>query len=137
MAGIGSIPMGGIVQLDVKLSTTLRRCSSAAERLKHRRLPFIPFGTTRRWLSAHNREVVGSKPTAGIRLLLCDALNLVSFSLLALSLSWLSLYSFLYKKIYLPSTTTLTPLIHLDASCRLVPSPYLLRRHHVIHHTTR
>ena len=131
-----------IVQLDVKRSTTLRRCSSAGERLKHRRLPFIPFGTTRRWLSAHNREVVGSKPTAGIRLSLCDAK--LSFFFPPCALETRSVRShyhgyrftiFCIKNTYLPQHTT--RLIHFDALCLFIPSPYLLRRQHVIHHATR
>ena len=42
------------------------RCSSAAERLNTRLLPFNSLGSIWGWLSAHNGEVTGSKPVAGI-----------------------------------------------------------------------
>jgi hypothetical protein len=42
------------------------RCSSVAERLNTRLLPFNSSGSIWGWLSAHNGEVTGSKPVAGI-----------------------------------------------------------------------
>ena len=54
-----------------KLLSLTRRCSSAEERLT----PSPSFSTLSNggpiwgWLSAHNREVVGSKPTIGIHLI--------------------------------------------------------------------
>ena len=41
------------------------RCSSVAERLNTRLLPFNSSGSIWGWLSAHNGEVTGSKPVAG------------------------------------------------------------------------
>lgn len=57
------------VELDVKRSLYCR-CSSEEERLNTRLLPFdYSRGTFWGWLSAHNGEDVGSKPTAGIIIL--------------------------------------------------------------------
>ena len=51
------------------LNVVFRRCSSAEERLNTRPLNQLissyTWGTTWGWLSAHNGEDVGSKPTTG------------------------------------------------------------------------
>ena len=77
----GSTPVAGIISLrsfyriepsswtlNVALHSFTRRCSSAEERLTPSPSFSTPFrgGPIWGWLSAHNREVVGSKPTIGI-----------------------------------------------------------------------
>ena len=76
----GSTPVAGIISLrsfyriepsswtlNVALHSFTRRCSSAEERLTPSPSFSTPFrgGPIWGWLSAHNREVVGSKPTTG------------------------------------------------------------------------
>ena len=69
----GSIPVSGIFNSQfyrichaVYTATHTSRCSSAEERLKPQPSPqSTRNGPTEGWLSAHNGEDVGSKPTAG------------------------------------------------------------------------
>ena len=69
----GSIPVSGIHHSQfyrnchaVNTATNTSRCSSAEERLKPQPSPpSTSNGLTEGWLSAHNGEDVGSKPTIG------------------------------------------------------------------------
>ena len=67
----------------------------------------------------YNTEVTGSKPVEGILYLFSP------FETPIIHNFWPSYSDNVYKKIYLPFLTFFF-LLHFDASCRRVPSSYLL-----------
>ena len=106
----GSNPVSGIYHSQVyrichavNTATNTSRCSSAEERLKPQPSPpSTSNGLTEGWLSAHNGEDVGSKPTTGKNSLVVLWLK-TTFFFITHFLICHSFLDFLYIRVFPPS----------------------------------